>query len=154
MKNHPIKHYLLELVKVLLPAVVGFALGYYPFHQQFDATEKGKLNQDLNQLLVMNMQYSFVEDTGFIDRWDKHKISSKDASSRDSSLKYEAYCSYAFNLVQNTAEYFNYNKEKMSVFFDIHDLIYQHKGWWYRPNLKNPESYPEKFREFVGLYIK
>jgi hypothetical protein len=81
------KDYLLEMFKMLIPALFGFGLGYFPFHQQYDATERGKLNQDLNQLLVMNMQYSFVEDTAVIARWDKQRV-----TSRDSSLKYDAYC--------------------------------------------------------------
>jgi hypothetical protein len=154
MKNHLFKDYPLELFKILLPALIGFGLGYLPFHQQYDATEKGKLNQDLNQLLAMNMQYSFVEDTAFIVRWDKHKISTRDVSSRDSSLKYEAYCTYVFNLLQNTAEYFHYDKEKISGFVDYYDLIDQHKGWWLRPALKNPQSYPKEFTKFVSDYIK
>jgi hypothetical protein len=52
-----------------------------------------------------------------------------------------------FNLLQNTAEYFDYDKTKISTFLDVNDLIITHKKWWSIP--ENNKSYPEKFREFV-----
>ena len=147
MKTHHINDYLLESVKLILPVILGFVLGYFPIRQQYNATEQGKLNQDLNQLLVINMQYSFVEDPVFIDRLNRHRV-----LSRDSSLKYEAYCAYVFNLIENTAEYFSYNKAKISHFLDINDSITTHKEWWLKP--ENYKSYPEEFKQFVGSYIK
>lgn len=146
MKKHVFKDYFPELIKMLIPVIAGFILGYFTFHKQYDATEQGKLNQDLNQLLSMNMQYPFVEDTLFIARWDKRIV-----SSRDSSLKYDAYCIYVFNLIENTAEYFDYDKTKISTFLDVSELITTHKKWWSIP--KNNQSYPEKFRQFINEAI-
>ena len=149
MKKEPIKSIAWEILKLIIPASIGFLLAYITFSKQYDANEKGRLNENLNKLLDIDLQYTFVEDSAFIAWWDKHQ-----GSNSDSSLKYQVYCEYVFNFLQNTGEYFNYNKRKIADFVDAEDLITQHKGWWMAPAQMNSHSYPDKFKEFIGQYLK
>jgi len=59
-----------------------------------------------------------------------------------------------FNFLQNTGEYFNYDKRKIADFVDASDLIIQHKDWWMMPEQRNSQSYPDKFKDFVNQYLK
>ena len=138
-----------DIFKSIIPAFIGFLLAYITFSKQFDANEKSRLNENLNKLLDVNLQYPFVEDDSFISWWANHKT-----SNTDSSLRYQAYCEYVFNFLQNTCEYFNYDKRKISDFVDISDLINQHKDWWNMPEQKDSESYPIRFRDFIRENFK
>ena len=149
MVRQSIAHKFWGLAKLIIPGFVGFVLAYITFSKQFDANEKGRLNDSLNKLLDVNLQYPFVEDNSFIARWNKNR-----GSNSDSSLRYQAYCEYVFNFLQNTCEYFNYDKRKIADFVDINDLLAQHKDWWLMPEQKDSQSYPEKFKLLVNQYIK
>ena len=93
----------------------------------------------------INLQYPYVEDSLFIARWNENKN-----SNNDSSLRYQAYCEYAFNFLQNVSEYFNYNKSKIQSFVDMKDLIDQHKDWINMPEQKG--AYPKEFFEFINKF--
>ena len=138
-----------EILKLIVPAFIGFLLAYITISKQYDANEKARLNDNLNKLLDISLQYPFVEDNSFIVWWNKHKD-----SNNDSSLRYQAYCEYVFNFLQNTGEYFNYDKRKIADFVDASDLIIQHKDWWMMPEQRNSQSYPDKFKDFVNQYLK
>jgi len=149
MKKQIVKSVGWEITKLIIPAFVGFLLAYITFSKQFDANEKSRLNDNLNKLLDVNLQFPFVEDSSFITSWVKNKNSNS-----DSSLRYQTYCEYVFNFLQNTCEYFGYDKNKIQDFVDVHDLIGQHKEWWNMPEQKNSDSYPKPFRDFINESYK
>ena len=51
-----------EIIKMILSASIGFLFAYMTFSKQYDATEKGRLNENLNKILDINLQYPFVDD--------------------------------------------------------------------------------------------
>lgn len=132
-----------------IPAFIGFLFAYISFSKQFDANEKGRLNDNLNKLLDINLLYPYVEDSVFISWWNSHK-----SSSSDSSLRYQAYCEYVFNFLQNTCEYFHYDKKKILEFVDMLDLVDQHRDWLNLPEQKNSGSYPKRFLDFIDENFK
>ena len=138
-----------DVVKLLLSAFLGFLFAYFTFSKQYDATEKGRLNEDLNKLLDVSLQYPYVEDSFFIARWARN-----DSVGNDNALRYETYCTYVFNYAQNLCEYFDYDERKIDGFVDITNLVDQHKMWWTRPDEKNYKSYPDKFRAFIDQIYK
>jgi len=133
-----------EISKLIVPAFVGFLFAYITFSKQYDANEKGRLNDNLNKLLDIDIQHPYVEDSSFIAWWSKNKNSNK-----DSALIYQTYCEYVFNFLQNTCEYFKYDKEKIDAFVDMGDLVRQHIDWFNSPEDKNSDSYPKRFIDFL-----
>ena len=138
-----------ELTKIVVPVLLGFGLAYITFHKEFDATEKARLNDNLNKLLDVNLQYPFVDDSVYIARWNKDKDSNS-----DSSLRYQTYCEYVFNFLQDVCEYYNYDRKRIAKFVDIQDLIVNQKGWWFEPAQRNAEAYPDEFKEFIDGCFK
>jgi hypothetical protein len=144
MKKQTIRTLGWEITKLIIPAFVGFLFAYISFSKQFDADEKARLNENLNKLLDVNLLYPYVEDSTFIALWNNHKNTNS-----DSSLRYQAYCEYVFNFLQNTCEYFNYDKRKILAFVDMQDFVDQHRGWWKMTVQDSPESFPKRLRDFI-----
>jgi hypothetical protein len=144
MKHANFRSYLWDLTKLIISAFLGFLFAYITFSKGFDANEKGRLNDNLNKLLEVNLQYPFVEDSIFIAKWNVNED-----IGNDSALRYETYCEYLFNFAQNLCEYFKYDKRKIEDFMNIDDLIAQHKGWWKRSDEKNYASFPKRFGDFI-----
>ena len=149
MNKQMIKSFAWEILKLTIPAFVGFLFAYISFSKQYDANEQGRLNENLNKLLDVNLQYPYVEDSAFISWWDNHKTSNS-----DSALRYQAYCEYVFNFLQNTCEYFDYNKRRILRFVDMRDFVDQHRGWWKMTEQVSPESFPKRLREFIEENFK
>jgi|SRR5579871_5205041 len=149
MKKEKLKNASWEIIKLLLSSTLGFLFAYITFSKQYNATEKARLNDNLNKILDVNLQYPFVDDSAFIVKWNLNKY-----SNTDSSLRYQTYCEYVFDFLQNVCEYYKYDKKEIENFIDINDLIFQQKGWWDMPEQKNSQAYPEKFKKFINSYFK
>jgi len=149
MNKQLIKSGAWDLVKGIFTALIGFLLAYITFSKQFDSNEKGRLNDNLNKILDVNLQYPYVEDSTFIAWWNSHKNSNS-----DSALRYQTYCEYVFNFLQNTCEYFNYNKRKIMDFVDMGDFVEQHKEWLNWPDVRNSNGFPKRFIDFINDNFK
>lgn len=129
----------IALTSVILTSVVG----YITFSKQYNSDEKFRLNENINKLLDIELQYPFLEDSTFISKWERNRN-----SNNDSALRYLTYCEYVFNTLQNVCDYYNYDLEKIDEFMDVNDLIIMHRAYWENPELQKTES-PE-FRAFVN----
>jgi len=144
-KKGKIRNIVWEITKLIIPAFVGFLFAYVTFSKEYDATEKDRLNNSLNKILDINLQYPFVEDSVFIAHWNLNKDSNS-----DSSLRYQTYCEYVFNFLQDACGYYKYNKKKIAAFIDLSDLILQHKEWWDLPEQQLSDAYPKEFKQFIN----
>ena len=122
MKKQRIKIILWDFTKLILPAFVGFLFAYITFSKQYDASERSRFNENLNKILDVNLEYPYIDDNDFINRWSKTPNSHS-----DSSIRYQTYCIFVFNFLQDISEYYKYNKERVEQYVDIEDLILQHK---------------------------
>jgi hypothetical protein len=111
--------------------------------KQFAADEEFRLNENLNKVLDIELQYPFLEDSTFIAHWERNRN-----LNNDSAMRYLTYCAYVFNTLQNACEYYNYDLTKMNKFMDVGDLIVMHRAYWNDPVL-NKSELPE-FRTFVN----
>ena len=143
------KETIVNLSFLLITNGFSWFLSYKIFDRNYDAAQLGRLNDNLNQILNVDLQYPYVEDTTFIKRWNE-----KGTSKSDSTLRYETYCYYVFDFIQNTAEYYNYNKRKIEKFVDVKDFIFTHEKWWKSPSSGDEEAFPKEFRKFVDNYLK
>jgi hypothetical protein len=120
----------------------------YEFNKNYDEAGLDRLNDNLNKIEDINLQYPFIEDTAFIARWDKNKNSNS-----DSALRYTTYCEYVSYFVQDLAEYFKYDNKKIEDFIDVKQLIKPHKGWWGLPNdTFHVAPYPKTFNDLIKYY--
>jgi hypothetical protein len=147
MKSEKFRYITSEVAKLLFSALIGCGFAYFTFSKQFDATEKARLNDGLNKILDINMEYPFLVDSNFVTRWNKDKTSTK-----DSSIRYQTYCDYVFNFLQDVCDYYGYNKKKIDNFLDVADLIGLQKEWWNLPEQRDSDTFPEEFRDFVNGY--
>jgi hypothetical protein len=140
---------LTSIITSVITTITVTALGYYTFSKQFNADEKFRLNQNLNKLLDITLQYPFLEDSAFVAWWDKNKN-----SNNDSSLRYQTYCEYVFNFVDDVCDYYNYDRKEIDKFIDMDDLIVLHKSWWKLPEVQNTQSYDKRFKDLVEAVYK
>jgi hypothetical protein len=149
MRHQRVRSLSRDAVIAISAALLTSAVSYYMFSKQFNTDEKYKLNQNLNKLLDIDMQYPFLEDSAFVARWDLNK-----AANSDSALRYQYYCIYVFNFLQGICDYYRYDKRKIARYVDIDDLIGLHKSWWNLPENQTSESYDPEFRNFVNELYK
>lgn len=143
------KNLLLDISKILITGIITWGLTYMTFRKNYDAAEVGRLNDNLNQILKIDLEYPIVEDSVFICRW------SKEQNSNDKEhLQYRAYCIYVFNFLQNVCEYYNYNKESIEKFVDIKELAIEHKVWLQASYKEDANGYPKIFIDFIESYQK
>lgn len=143
MKTEKLKTISWEISKLIIPALIGFGFAYFTFYKQFNAEQIGRLDDNLNKILDVSLQYPYVNDTVFIARWNLHKDSNS-----DSALRYDAYCEYTFDCLDNIADYNNYDQSKVDEYVDANDLIIGQKGWWDEP--ANQKSYSPEFIALVN----
>ena len=137
-----------DLIKLIIPTIVGFMLAYITFSKQYYSNEKARLDNEFNKVFDYLFQYPYLVDTNFVIRANRVNYPFVDSLNR-----YVFYCDYIFDYLQRECEYFNYNKKRIETDLDVADLITYHKIWWNLPEQKNSASYPDKFKKFVNSYI-
>lgn len=108
------------------------------------------LNDQLDALLKIGLQYPFLESQSFIKTWKENKNSEK-----EEYLRYDLYCTLLFNYFARLAEHFNYDKKKIDNCIAIKDWIRSHKDYWQNPieSFENVDSYDKKFKNLVNEYL-
>jgi hypothetical protein len=149
MRSQRARPFYLDITLALVTVVLGFGLGFLTFSKQFNAEEKFRLNQNLNKLLDIKLQYPFLEDSVFRSWWSKNKN-----SNNDSSLRYQTYCIYVLNFAEDVCDYYKYDSDKINKFIDIEDLIEPTREYWEANVVENYKSYGPEFKEFIDQRIK
>lgn len=139
-----------DLIKILISSFISmtitFILSYIAFDRQYKIDQKRILNDNLNKIIDINMQYPFFEDSSFISRWNNG-----DVLSFDSSIRYQDYCLYIFNFAENVLEFYSYDTSKIEKDYDVKELIKPHYGWWKAPST---ESYSDKTSKIIDSWYK
>ncbi len=86
MRTIPTRSIVREILIAISGALAGFIFSLFPFFTEHNATEESRLNDNLNKILDVNLQYPFLEKDAYINWWDHHKD-----SNNDSSLRYQTY---------------------------------------------------------------
>ena len=145
MYKQKVRSFSRDAIIAIVTAVLTTAISYYMFWKQHNTDEKFRLNENLNKLLDIDLQYPFLEDSVFVARWKTNK-----KSNNDSALRYEYYCIYVFNFLQNVCEYYEYDKKRIDDFVDVDDLIGLHKSWWELPENQQSQGEDPRFKQFVN----
>ena len=136
------------LITSILSGTVAYWLAYTTFSRQIDVDEKHRLDESLNRILDVNMQYPYFEDSIFISRWNKG-----DVTNSDSSIRYQNYCLYVFNFAEAVLYYYDLDVRETEKFYDVQELLIPHKGWWKIPPPK-PSEYDPNVKTIIDGFMK
>ena len=137
------------MIIVLISVSLAFLLNQIPFWKQYNTDEKFRLNQNINKLLDIELQYPFLEDSAFRIWWSKNQDSNSDSAQR-----YKTYCIYLLNFVQDVCDYYNYNAKDINDYIDLPDLVEPAKEFWRSHDPENTNSYSKKFKDLIDKSLK
>lgn len=113
-------------------------------------TEEKALRDSLTQINHLNIQYPFLENATFINKY------SKKVNLNENDMRYESYCIIVFNYLERLATFCDFSFQKMENYVHVPELILPHSFWW--KNLLNTEfrqcGYNKKFIMLVDQIIK
>lgn len=112
--------------------------------------KKQKLNDKLDRILEIGIEYPYVENANFISRWVEEKNGQD-----EKYLRYDMYCNLMFNFLAALYAHYNGCKEDVEGFVDVKTWVRAHKLNWKHPvdPNENIDGYSPKFREFINSYI-
>ena len=119
-------------------------------YSQYRKEKLQKLNDRLDEILKIGVQYPYVENANFISQW----VEMKD-SQDEQYLRYDMYCNLLFNYLVAVYDYHNGDKNKIEKFVDVKSWVRLHQlNWKYPvdPN-ENIDGYSLEFRNFINSYI-
>lgn len=110
-----------------------------------------KLDDRLNKILEIAVQYPYVEDADFTSQW----VEMKNASD-ERYMRYDIYCNLLFNFLAAVYDYFGGKKSEIENYVDVKSWIRLHKQNWQYPvdPNENIDGYSDDFRNFINSYIQ
>jgi hypothetical protein len=114
-------------------------------------SEKRNINDQLDAILKIAIQYPYVENQSFTSSWMTNKNSNE-----EKYLRYDIYCTLLFNYLSRVADFYKYDKNKIENYIAIKDWVRLHKDYWISPldTFENIDGYDKKFRDLINYYIK
>lgn len=108
------------------------------------------LDDQLDSLLKIALQYPYLENPDFIKTWNDNKSSGK-----DEYLRYDLYCNLLFNFLSRLATHYKYDRSKIDNYVAAKDWIRLHKEYWLNPitTFENVDSYDKKFKQLITEYL-
>jgi hypothetical protein len=113
-------------------------------------TTKRALDERLEKIIQIAIQYPYLEDINFTQTWNPSKVSD------DKYLRYELYCNLVFNYLESISIHYYFRKKKISSFLNAKDWARLHSNCWKNPSspYENVDSYNKKFRHIFNEWIQ
>lgn len=115
------------------------------------SNKKKNLDDQLDGLLKIAIQYPYVESESFTKTW-KSDFDNND----ERYLRYDVYCTLLFNFLSRFASHYKYDKNKIEKHIAVKDWIRIHEKYWTDPtsSYENVDSYDKEFVSLVTSYLK
>ena len=115
------------------------------------SNKKRNLDDQLDGLLKIAIQYPYVESESFTRTW-KSDFDNND----ERYLRYDVYCTLLFNFLSRFASHYKYDKNKIEKHIAVKDWIRIHGKYWTAPtsSYENVDSYDKEFVSLVNSYLK
>ncbi|MBR8766286.1 hypothetical protein [Porphyromonas levii] len=141
------------MIVTAITAILGIVFSSLSLRQNYELNKKKKLDslQDgLNHLLGIAVEYPYLEHQPFIDKWMERK------GTNEEYLRYDIYCNLLFNFLAELYEFYEGDKTKIEKFCDIKTWVRMHKLNWEHPidPNENIDGYSDDFRNFINSYIQ
>lgn len=108
---------------------------------------KSKLDDVLNNLLNLGIQYPNLERSEFIS-------SITDYEKDEESMRYNLYCIAWFNFLHQLYKFHSCNARKAQNDFNCDEVVTTHQKWWSANFKDNYEGYSADFVKYIQSIIK
>lgn len=130
----------------LLSAFVSALVSWAVVNMASKTQEKAFINDQINQLLCIAMEYPHVERKEFIEKYSP-------GTDDDDTLRYENYCCASFNLLERIWKFYKGDHASIQEFFGARELVITHKKWWFKDK-NNKDGYPKEFKSYIEKVIR
>lgn len=112
---------------------------------------KKALNDQLDGIIKIAIQYPYLENQLFADTWTANKDSQD-----EKYLRYDNYCTLIFNFLSRLCEHYKFDKTKIEQHLNVKEWIRLHSQCWKNPStpFENADGYSERFKAFIDTYLK
>ena len=112
------------------------------------STKKDELQQKLNDILKLGIQYPQFENKAFTSQW-------KDKQNQEEYLRYDMYCNLIYNYLHDVYDFYDGDKSKIEDFLDVRNWVRIHEENWKNPvdKYENIDGYDKPFRDFINNYL-
>lgn len=130
--------------------ILSVAITYLVFKLNHQASEKNRIEDYLNQMVNYSIEYPYLENRTFIERWAENRNSTDEAL-----MRYDSYCIFVFNFLDRLCRYYKFDRAKIEEYLFIEEIIVSHKEWWNNPDrsFNNQNGYSETFKDFIIYYL-
>jgi hypothetical protein len=134
-------------IATLISSGVASAVTYFLNRSQRLRT----LNDQLDNILKISIQYPYLENPKFTSTWLAHKDSDDEPY-----LRYENYCTLVFNFMERLSKHHRFNAKKLERHLNLKGWIRIHKDCWENPSLpfENADGYCAEFKSLIDKYLK
>jgi hypothetical protein len=134
-------------IATLISSGVASAVAYFLNRSQRLRT----LNEQLDNILKISIQYPYLENPKFTSTWLAHKDSDDEPY-----LRYENYCTLVFNFMERMAKHHRFNTKKIERQLNVKGWIRVHKDCWLHPSMpfENADGYCAEFKSLIEQYLK
>lgn len=114
------------------------------------SNKRESLENQLDNILKIAIQYPYLEDRAFIESWDQNRNVND-----EKFLRYEIYTTLLFNYLSRLSLLFKYDKKKIENMIDIKTWVRDHREYWKNPpkQFENLDGYGENFCNLINKYI-
>lgn len=143
-----------KLASPVIIAIISAGIAYFIATFNKRNSEKKALDDQLDSILKIAVQYPYLEMQNFTEAWVPEKINSSDEKEAEKYQRYDIYTTMVFNYMERYCEFHEYTPINLKI-VDIKTWIKNHQQIWSNPtnHLENINAYPEKFRCLIDNYI-
>lgn len=130
--------------------IVFSSVSLWQNHRLNKKLKTDSLQDELNHLLEIAIQYPYLEHQPFIDQWKEKK------GTNEEYMRYDMYCNLLFNFLAKLYDFYKGDKAKIEAFCDIKTWVRMHQLNWQSPidPNENIDGYSECFRRFISSYLQ
>lgn len=138
------------LITGSLTLLIAISQGVYIWMSKKKEKEE-KLQEELNALLELTVQYPYLEHPTITEHW----IENKDKA-LPRFMRYDQFCNLLFNHLSHVYNFYEGNVNKIENFVDVKSWVRLHEQNWKSPLIRheNRDAYDKDFRDFIDDYLK
>lgn len=109
------------------------------------------LKKRMENLLLVTIQYPYLEDESITTTWSDNK-----GSMNVRHMRYNQFCCILYNFLSDLHKHFKGDRKQIEDFVDIKNWVRIHRDIWEHPldPYEISDGYSKEFRDFINSYLK